>query len=237
MANFYDFSSDKINVFYLLIDSSGSMEDYEKDVIRGIREYKKSFENFPEVDSIAVSLSKFANDFYPEYFTRVSEISEKYFADGATALYYSIIRGAKHLEKYIDDIVKIKRCVPRGTFIVFSDGKPYCDKAQKSEAKKAIERLNMAGITTVFVAFGEAMESKFGKKLCFQSTIDVNADKEILVDFLGKELSKSCKEQSRSMKALGANFFSQAASNSNSVSGYSAKTEQALEDNDWFEDI
>lgn len=237
MADFYDFSSDKINVFYLLIDSSGSMGTYERDVIQGIREYKRSFENFPEVDSIAVSLSDFAGNFYPKNFTRVSEISEEYHAEGATALYYSIVKGAEHLEKYIDNIVQKKRCVPRATFIVFSDGRPEHDMAKKSVAKKTIKRLNMAGITTVFVAFGDAMESEFGKKLCFQSTVDVNADKEILVNFLGKELSKSCKEQSRSMKALGANFFSQAVSNSNSITGYSTKTAQALEDDDWFKDI
>ena len=49
MAHFFDFSSDKIDIFMLLIDSSGSMSGDRDNVIRGLNLYKKSFENFPEV--------------------------------------------------------------------------------------------------------------------------------------------------------------------------------------------
>ena len=34
--NIYDFSSDKIYVFALVIDSSGSMSEHASDVIRGL---------------------------------------------------------------------------------------------------------------------------------------------------------------------------------------------------------
>ncbi len=69
----------------------------------------------------------------------------------------------------------------------------------------------------------------------FQSTIDVN-NKQVLSNFLGVELSRSCKEQSKSMKSLGANFFSKAANSSKSEK-YSQKTKQAIEDEDWFKNI
>lgn len=235
MANFYDFSSDNINVFLLLIDSSSSMKDDEYNVRKGMQLYQKSFENFPEINSIAVSVSKFNSDFYPSDFKHVNEIDTSYSTDGATALYYSIVQGANHLKNYIKKVTELKKCIPRGTFVVFSDGEPCCDLMSQRDAKKAINELNYAGITTVFVAFGNAISSEFGRKLGFMSTIDVD-DKEILINFLGIELSKSCKEQSKSLKALGANFFSQAVNNSNSES-YSQTTTQALEDDSWIDDI
>ena len=95
--------------------------------------------------------------------------------------------------------------------------------------------MNEMGITTVFVAFGKAISSNFGDELGFQATVDVK-DRDSLVEFMGEELSKSCKEQSRSMKALGSNFFSHANDNESS-SGYSNITSQALEDDDWIDSI
>ena len=59
MANFYDFSSDKISIYMFLVDSSGSMSDDADNVIKGLKGYKKSFESFPDVNSISVSISKF----------------------------------------------------------------------------------------------------------------------------------------------------------------------------------
>lgn len=235
MANFYDFSSDNINIFLLLIDNSLSMEDDEENVKKGLKLYQKSFKNFPEANSISVSISKFNSDFYPTDFEQINELDTRYITNGATALYYSIVQGAKHLKNYISEVTRIKKCIPRATFVVFSDGEPWNDKMNQEDAEKAIEELNYAGITTVFVAFGKAIDSKFGKDLGFMSTIDVN-NRETLINFLGVELSKSCKEQSQSLKALGANFFSQAVNNGNSE-GYSQTAAQALEDDSWINDI
>lgn len=235
MANFYDFSSDNINIFLLLIDNSSSMEYDENNVRKGMKLYQKSFENFPEANSIAVSVSKFNSDFYPSDFKQVKEIDTRYSTCGTTALYYSIVQGAKHLKNYIKKVTELKKCIPRGTFVVFSDGKPCSDMMNWEDAREAINELNYAGITTVFVAFGDAISSEFGKEMGFMSTIDVD-DKETLINFLGVELSKSCKEQSKSLKALGANFFSQAVNNGNSEA-YSQTTAQALEDDSWIDDI
>lgn len=235
MANFMDFSSDKVNVFLMVIDKSGSMENDEANVRRGLELYIKSFENFPESNSIAVSISQFANSFYPVDFKQVKDLNTQYSAYGATALYYSIAEGAEYLQNYIRDITEAKGIVPRATFIVFSDGMPCEDPGTRSGAKKAIADLNLAGVTTVFVAFGEAINSNFGKEMGFLSTIDV-INRETLVKFLGVELSKSCKEQSRSMKSLGANFFSQAVDKTKSE-GYSQTTAQALDDTSWIDDI
>ena len=99
----------------------------------------------------------------------------------------------------------------------------------KTDSKIAI------GISSVFVAFGSAISSEFGKEMGFQATIEVEKN-ETLKEFLGVELSKSCKEQSKSMKSLGANFFSQAAGGGNSQ-GYSQKTAQVMEDKSVWDDI
>lgn len=235
MANVYNFSSDKISIFTMIIDSSGSMTDDQENVRRGLELYKKSFEEFPEVNSIAVSINTFDKDFHRGNFKHVWELNTDYHADGATALHYSIAKGAEDLNAYIAEVTEKTGCIPRATFIVFSDGKPCEDRMTEKDSRNAINQLNLAGVTTVFVAFGEAINSDFGRRLGFISTLDV-IDKETLVNFLGVELSKSCKEQSKSLKALGANFFSQAMNNGNSEA-YSNTTAQAMEDDSWFYDI
>lgn len=235
MANFMDFSSDRANIFLMLIDESGSMEDDEIKVREGIKMYRKSFENFSEANSIAVSICKFDTSFYERPFESITNFSFDYSAAGGTALYYAIVKAAEHLKKYIQEVVETKGIVPRVTFIVFSDGEPCNDRMDRSDAVKAIAELNYSGVTTVFVAFGSAINSSFGEKMGFMSTIDVE-NREVLVNFLGVELSKSCKEQSKSMKSLGANFFSKAIGKTKSE-GFSQTTQQALEDTSWIDDI
>lgn len=234
MANFYDFSSDKIDIYMFLVDKSGSMSPDTENVKKGLEGYKESFESFPDVNSISVSVSQFNGDVYLNDFTKISQMDIRYGANGATAIYYAICEGAKHLLKYIESVTEKTGVTPKATFIVFSDGEPCQDRKSRSDAEKAISKLNYAGVTTVFVAFGSAINSSFGNKLGFMSTKDVE-NKEVIVEFLSEELSKSCKEQSKSYKALGANFFSQAANSSSK--GYSQATAQVLEDDSWINDI
>lgn len=233
MANYFDFSTDKVNVFMLLIDCSGSMQDDRKNVREGLDLFKKSFEGFPEVDSIAVSISKFSNNFYPDDFVQVKNLDTSYNTSGATALSYSIVKGAEYLNQYIHRVTEKTGVIPRTTFIVFSDGEPFEDHLPLSTAKKTIENLNYSGVNTAFVAFGEGIKSEFGKRMGFMATIDV-VNRNTLKDFLGVELSKSCKEQSKSLKALGSDFFSKATENS---TGYSQTAAQVLEDDSWIDDI
>ncbi len=235
MANVYDFSSDKIDIYLFLVDASGSMESDSGKVIEGLKLYKKSFENFPESNSIAVSLCKFNDDIYYGDFRKVQDFSTNYWTGGATTIYYSIGKAAQYLKRYIKEVTERTGCIPRATMLVLSDGLSCSDRETESFAQSAIQDLNLAGITTVFVAFGDAITSQFGKRLGFVSTIDVQ-NRDTLVNFLGVELSKSCKEQSQSLKALGANFFSHAVDESNSDK-YSNTTAQALEDDSWINDI
>lgn len=234
MANFFDFSSDKMNVYLLLLDSSGSMEDDEKKMRKGVKLYSQSFEDFSEKNSIVVSVSSFNHDLHLSDFRPVSELNTNYSAYGGTALYYSIVNAATYLMKYVKELTKLKKCAPRVTFILFSDGEPSgCDRKSWREGKQAVERLNYSGVTTAFIAFGESIKSEFGEKMGFQSIIDVN-NRDALLKFLSEDLPRSCKNQSKSRKPLGSNFFSQINTNSKE---YSHTTEQALEDDDWISSI
>lgn len=232
MANFFDFSSDQINVFMMAVDKSGSMRDHVTEMRRGLEAYKKSFEGFPEANSIAISKSLFSTHLDLQDFRPLDEFDTSYSTYDYTALYYAIVRCSTALLDYMAEIAQKKGITPGGTFIVLSDGHSENDRNTWANAKAAIERLNEAGVTTVFVAFGDAISSEFGSELGFSATRDVDD----LQYFLGVELSQSCKEQSKSRKSLGANFFSQA-NQSSSSENYSATTNQALEDQDWFEDI
>lgn len=233
MANYFDFSSDVMDTYMFLIDSSGSMKEDTENVKKGLKGYKRNLKDLPEADSIAVSVSTFDTDLYLKEFTKVSNMDTSYRANGATVLYYAIVNGAKYFNKYIEDVIEKTGCVPKATFIVFSDGEPCNDKATMKQATEAIKHLNLQGITTVFVAFGKAINSNFGTKLGFKSTKDVT-DKDFIVKFLSEELSKSCRDQSKSLKGLGANFFSQVGINS---PNYSKTTEEVLEDDSWMEDF
>lgn len=233
MANYMDFSSDVMDTYMFLIDSSSSMGKDTDNVIKGLKGYKGNLKVLPEANSIAVSVSTFDTDVYLKEFTRVSDMDTRYYADGATVLNYAIVKGAEYFNNYIEDIIAKKGCVPKATFIVFSDGESCHDKATTAEAAEAIKKLNFQGITTVFVAFGTAITSNFGTKLGFKSTKDVE-DKDFIVKFLSEELSKSCRDQSKSLKGLGANFFSQVGNNS---SNYSKTTEEVLEDDGWMDDF
>ena len=235
MSDFYNFTSDKIDIFEFNIDSSGSMDDDASNVIEGFKMYQKSFENFAEANSIVVAISKFSDNYRPGYFRPVKELDFSYSTNGGTKLHYSIVEGANHLLKYIEEVTKRTGCIPRATYVVFSDGEPCGDRMSPSDSRAAIEKLNYAGVTTVFVAFGGAVKSEFGAALGFLATLDVT-DRNTLVNFLGVELSRSCKEQSQSLKPLGANFFSKAVGDENSK-GYSNTTAQALNDDSWMSDL
>lgn len=231
MSNYFDFSSDQINVFIIVIDASDSMTGNIDNVIKGLKLYKKSFENFPEAGSVVVSICVFNRDIRLGEFKPVSNMSTDYSTCGQTALYYSIVKSGEFLQSYVEEITNRKNCIPRVTYILLSDGEPCGDHMPRSAAESKIAEMNYAGYTTVYIAFGEGITSEFGKNLGFMATTDADN----LVDFLGVKLSQSCKEQSKSMKSLGANFFSQAADKSTS-SGYSQTTAQALDD-DWINDI
>ncbi len=230
--NIYDFSSDKIDIFSINADASSSMAGQEKDMRMGLRMYKESFENFSGAGSIAVSMNTFDSVYRAGAFKHISDFDTSYYTGGATVIYTAIVEGAENLLDYIKKVKLVTGCNPRATFIVLSDGLVWNDYAHSmAEAKSKIVELNNNLVNTVFVAFGDSITSEFGKNMGFMATIDIK-DRSRLVSFMGEELSKSCKEQSKSMKSLGAAFFSKA--NNSKSAEYSSNTSDVLENDDWF---
>lgn len=235
MANFYDFSSDKINIYLLLLDASGSMRDDANNVCKGLQLFKESFNDFYLANSIVVSVCRFNGEFYPGEFRPVKEMDTYYSTGGATALNYAISESADLLSSYVHEVVRRTGVTPKVTFVCFSDGEPCYDKMSDEQGRAAVEKMNYSRVTTGFAAFGEEIGSKYGRDMRFIANVDVT-NRNALLNFLGVELSNSCKEQSQSLKSLGSNFFSQATERSESQN-YSQTTAQALDDNAWIDEI
>ena len=113
---------------------------------------------------------------------------------------------------------------------MFSDGDDNESKGYYQQAKNTVTELNSLDATTVLVAFGEAIESGIGDDLKFSCTKDINSVEE-LVQCMGTELSKSCKEQSKSAYSLKSEFFSKADKNSEEDDTQN----QAIIDDDFFD--
>lgn len=232
MANFYDFSSDKIDIIIMLLDASGSMVGNERAMKDGIALFKKSFEDFPEANSISISISKFSDSLELGEFRNINNLSFSYYTGGGTALYRSIVKGYEYINTYVKDVMERTGIEPKVSFLLFSDGQDSWNNSDEyKKAKEIIDKLNLSGATTIFCAFGEAITSEFGSKMGFMSTTDIKN----LKNFLGVELSQSFKEQSKSYKGLGSEFFSKAVDGQSR--SYSQTTSQALEDDSWMGDI
>lgn len=225
----YDFSSDSINIFVNIYDISTSMEGDASAMRKANKAFKDDFSKFEERGSIAIAKGIFSDTFAMSPFDSVGNFNIGYEADGWTALFYAIVKSAENTIAYYDEIVKRLNIRPRITYLVFSDG---CDNRSRSfyeQAKEAIKQLNSIDATTVFVAFREAIEDKMGEELGFSCTKDIHSVKE-LISCMGSELSKSCKEQSKSAYSLKSEFFSKADQNSEEDEAQN----QAIIDDDFF---
>lgn len=227
----FDFTTDTINIFMFLKDKSGSMESYESTMEMALSDFKKDFATFEDKGSVAISNSSFDEYIDLKKFLSIEEFSTSYSANGGTHIYNSIVAAADYTIEYYKEIIKRTNTTPRVTFFVFTDGEDndYNNNSKIKNATNAINKLKEIGATCVFVAFGNAAERQDGERLGFECTRKIK-EKNELRRLMGKELSKSCKEQSKSAYSLGANFFSKAVEDEklNSVE------EQAINDDDFF---
>lgn len=223
----FDFSSDKINIFVTVYDESGSMDEYISIMRKANKAFYDDFSKFEERGSIAIAKAEFSNWFSMSSFQDVKHFDTSYNTDANTALYHAICMAAQHTIEYYKEIVKRLNVTPRITFLVFSDGCDNCGGSiGRLGAYDAIKELNSLDATTVFVAFREAINNGIGEDLGFTCTKDITTAQE-LVSCMGSELSKSCKEQSKSAYSLKSEFFSKADKNSD---------EDKVEESPLFED-
>lgn len=209
----YDFASDTINIFVNVYDASTSMDEDINAMREANRAFYEDFSKFEERGSIAIAKAEFSGGFDMTSFRPVKEFDTSYNTYGSTALYNAIVRSTKNTIAYYNEIVKRLNVRPRITYLVFSDGDDNCgDDVTYNAAKQALKELNSMDATTVFVAFRDAISSGVGENLGFTCTRDITSAQE-LVACMGGELSKSCKEQSRSAYSLKSEFFSKAEKN------------------------
>jgi hypothetical protein len=226
----YDFSSDNVNIIALLYDQSGSMSDYISAMVKANNAFKDDFSKFEEKGSIAISKAVFSEDYHISPFKEVKYFNTNYCSYGMTYLYSSIIKNVNATIEYYHELVKRLNVRARITFLVFTDGQDneHGDNTI-SDAKAAIAKLNSLDATTVFVAFGEATESNLGESMGFTCTKNIHTVTD-LISCLGNELSKSCKEQSRSSYSLKSEFFSKASKDK----AQDTTADQAIVDDDFF---
>lgn len=208
----YDFSSDNINIITLLYDESGSMSGDREAMLIANQAFYSDFSKFEEKGSIAISKAVFSESFDMWPFKDVKSFNTDYKVYGNTYLYNAICSAASNTIAYYNEIVKRLNVRPRITFLVFTDGIAH-DDDRFNEAKAWIKKLNLLDATTVFVAFRDAISNESGNQLGFSCTRNITNVRD-LISTLGTELSKSCKEQSRSSYSLKSAFFSTATTDS-----------------------
>lgn len=226
----YDFASDTIDIIALVYDYSGSMDSYQSSMKKANKAFYNSFSKFEEKGSVAIAKARFASFFDMTTFDSIDKFDTTYSSGGGTRLYYAIVEAGEKVIAYYNEIVKRLNVRPKITFLVFSDGDDNESKGYYAQAKNMVTELNSLDATTVFVAFGEAIESGIGDDLKFSCTKDINSVEE-LVQCMGTELSKSCKEQSKSAYSLKSEFFSKADKNSEEDDTQN----QAIIDDDFFD--
>ena len=228
----YNFASDNINIFVMVYDISTSMEDDRTSMRKANKAFYDDFLSFEERGSISIAKAEFNENFAMGSFDEVKNFNVSYDPDGNTALYEAIARAGNNTIEYYKEIVKRLNVRPRITFLVFSDGDDNCSESYMTYARAAVKELNSVDATTVFVAFRDAIYQETGASLGFTCTKNIRNVNE-LVSCMGTELSKSCKEQSKSAYSLKSEFFSKAEKNS----AEDNVKEQAIFDDGFFDDV
>lgn len=158
--NVCDITSDRRIVVRILIDSSGSMYEYETDMVKGLELLKNSIKNSKESKEILVGKTLFDNSSNADGYKSIDDFEIDYNAYGGTALYDAIIEAKEGLtnEKgngYID-ILKKNGCRARGILIIISDGLDEHSIHRKEHAKDAIRYLLNKEIGVCFFAFAKS---------------------------------------------------------------------------------
>lgn len=199
-----DIDSENINLIFLGIDQSGSMDSYSKDMKHSLSEFKNALTNSKEVDEILVARANFDYSTDIGGYKKISEFSTGFSANGCTAMYDAITEGTEKLKEY-RLCLKNEGMRVKAVFAIFSDGEDNQSKSSFSDAKRSIEYLNNEEITTAFISFGGAA-TKTAKDLGFRNILDVSSSASELRNAFNC-LSKSVIESSKSVVADEDDFF------------------------------
>lgn len=149
--NIMIFPKKEINIISFNVDSSKFFQKEVSNILKTVVTTLKY--GIEDNVSVAIALNIFDKTYKEAPFRGIEELTANYpLYDGiSTALYDSIIIGAKNLLDYIEEVKKVTGITPNASFFTFSNSERYEDSEAKKQAKNSIKKLNLAGITTVFV--------------------------------------------------------------------------------------
>lgn len=199
-----EIDSENINLIFLGIDQSGSMDSFRNDMKLSLNVFKDALTNSKEADEILVARADFEDTITVGGYKKISGFDTAFRAGGCTAMYDTITEGTLKLREY-RQYLKDQGVRVKAVFAVFSDGLDNASKSSFSEARKCVNFLNDEEITTAFISFG-GEAAKEAKDLGFRNILDVTSSASELRKAFDC-LSKSVIESSRSVVADGDDFF------------------------------
>lgn len=192
-----DLDTESINLIFIGIDESGSMESYIADMKNCLSEFKAALTDSKEADEILVARADFSNTAIIGGYKKISEFDTSFDVDAMTAMFDTIVGGSEKLKEYRRFLKEQGMSRVKAVFAIFSDGVDNFSKFSFNEAKRAIELLNGEEITTAFISFG-GQATQTAKDLGFRNILDVASSASELRKAFNC-LSKSVIESSKSV--------------------------------------
>ncbi len=189
-----EINGEVVNLFFVAIDSSGSMQPYLADMKKCLKDFKDAILNCKEVDDILIARADFSSFANVTGYKKVADFDTQYDPDGNTILYDVINEGTFKLLQYME-YLKNQGVRVKVVFSVFSDGEDTASRSNSASAKTAIEQLNSKEITTAFISFGQNALNE-AKTLGFRNILNVSSSVSELrraFDVLSKSVISSSK--------------------------------------------
>jgi len=199
-----DIDSETVNLIFVAVDGSGSMDQYVRDMCDSLIEFKAALADSKECDEILLARADFAADINVGGYKPIVDFTTNYNASGMTALYDVVVDGEQKLTQYVQ-FLRNQGMRVKAVFSVFSDGEDTCSHNQLHQAKQAISTLNSDEVVTAFISFGGGATS-VAKSLGFQNVLDVGGSASELRRAFNC-LSKSVIENSQSVVQKTSDFF------------------------------
>lgn len=199
-----EIDSENINLIFVGIDRSGSMNRFVPDMKKALADFKDALTNSKEADEILIARADFADRITVGGYKKISEFDTNYDAEGMTAMYDTIVDGVDKLDQY-RNFLKQEGMRVKAVFAIFSDGEDTSSQNSMSSARQKIEHLNAEEIVTAFISFG-GDATQTAKDLKFKNILDVSSSASDLRKAFNC-LSKSVIENSKSAVDNTDDFF------------------------------
>lgn len=149
-----DLTFEDVNLMFLGIDASGSMNMYVDVMKEELSKFKKSIQKTTEAQKILVARANFSNDITIGGYKKIDSFDVNFQTHGCTAMYDTIVTGSEKLVEYME-FLRDQGMRVKAVFAIFSDGMDNASTNNVHEAKVKIEEMNSMEIVTAFICFGK----------------------------------------------------------------------------------